>query len=250
MFSKINLREVYYFMVNKMIEVMIVEDDPMVREINSRFLSKVEGFNLVKSASNLTEARDFISKHKINLILLDVYLPGENGLNFLKWLRKEEIFVDIILITADKTIERVQEAFRFGAIDYLIKPFTFERLKEALNLFKERYYSFSNQKTIEQNELDKLIINSRNIANSIDNSTANPLEKGFNKYTYNRIWNALEKDKDVYFTAEDLSEQLRIARVTVRRYLEYMDKQGYLSKIIEYGKVGRPQHKYKFNEKI
>jgi Response regulator of citrate/malate metabolism len=250
MFSKINLREVYYFMANKMIEVMIIEDDPMVRKINSGFLAKVEGFNLVKLASSLTEARDFISKHKIDLILLDVYLSGENGIDFLKWLRKEEIFVDIILITADKTIERVQEAFRFGAIDYLIKPFTFERLKEALNLFKERYYSFKNQQTIEQNELDKLIISSRNTGASINKSATNPLEKGFNKYTYNKIWNAIEKDKDLYFTAEDLAEQLKIARVTVRRYLEYMDTQGYLSKIIEYGKIGRPQHRYKFNEKI
>lgn len=232
-----------------MIKVMIVEDDPMVREINSKFLAKIEGFNLVKSASNLTEAKDFISKCKVDLILLDVYLPKENGIDFLKWLRKEEILVDIILITADKTIERIQEAFRFGSIDYLIKPFTFERFKEALTLFKERHHSFKHQQTIEQNELDKLIANNRSASN-IDKDNTNSLEKGFNKYTYNTIWKAIEKDKDVYFTAEDLSEQLKIARVTVRRYLEYMDKEGHLSKIIEYGKIGRPQHKYKFNEKI
>jgi response regulator of citrate/malate metabolism len=232
-----------------MIEVMIVEDDPMVREINTRFLAKVEGFNLAKTASNLTEAKEFISKHKVNLILLDVYLPRENGIDFLKWLRKEEILVDIILITADKTIERVQEAFRLGAIDYLIKPFTFERLKESLNLFKERHYSFKNQETIEQDELDKLIVSSKNTPN-VTKSATNPLEKGFNKYTYKTIWKAIEKDKNVYFTAEDLSEQLGIARVTVRKYLEYMDKEGHLDKIIEYGKIGRPQHRYKFNQKI
>lgn len=231
-----------------MIEVMIVEDDPMVREINTRFLAKVEGFNLAKTASNLTEAKEFISKHEVNLILLDVYLPRENGIDFLRWLRKENFLVDIILITADKTIERVQEAFRFGAIDYLIKPFTFERLKEALNLFKDRYYSFTNQETIEQDELDKIV--SIKNTTSVDKSDANQLEKGFNKYTYNTIWKAIQKDKDVYFTAEDLSEQLGIARVTVRKYLEYMDKEGHLDKIIEYGKIGRPQHRYKFNQKI
>lgn len=231
-----------------MIEVMIVEDDPMVREINAKFLAKVEGFNLAKAASNLTDAKEFISNHKVDLILLDVYLPRENGIDFLKWLRKEYFLVDVILITADKTIERVQEAFRFGAVDYLIKPFTFERLKEALNLFKDRYYGFTNQETIEQDELDKLIVSSKNAA-SVDKNTANPLEKGFNKYTYNTIWKAIKKDKDIYFTAEDLSEQLGIARVTVRKYLEYMDKEGHLDKIIEYGKIGRPQHKYKFNEK-
>jgi len=106
-----------------MIKVMIIEDDPMVRDINTKFLKRVEGFELIKAASNLTEARSFMEKQKPDLILLDIYLPRENGIEFLKWLRKEEIQVEVILITADKTINRVQEAFQYGARDYLIKPF-------------------------------------------------------------------------------------------------------------------------------
>lgn len=98
--------------------------------------------------------------------------------------------------------------------------------------------------------LTKLLIANNKNTHNIDKDDPNPLEKGFNKYTYKTIWKAIEKDKYVYFTAEDLSEQLGIARVTVRKYLEYMDKEGHLDKIIEYGKIGRPQHRYKFNEKI
>ncbi|GIM27683.1 transcriptional regulatory protein [Clostridium polyendosporum] len=227
-----------------MIKVMIVEDDPMVREINSRFLEKVDGFTLAKAASNLKEAKEFVSKNKIDLILLDVYLPKESGLDFLKWLRKEEKIIDIILITADKSRESVQEAFRFGAVDYLIKPFSFERFKEALFLFKERYDRFKKNETIEQEELDKLIISSKNTAD-VKKGNTDLLEKGFNKYTYTSIWDAIEKKGDEYFVAEDLAEQLGIARVTVRKYLEYMDKEGRLTKLIEYGKVGRPQHRYR-----
>ncbi|MBV7276896.1 response regulator [Clostridium sp. PL3] len=229
-----------------MIRVMIIEDDPMVLEINSKFLRKVEGFSLAKAATNLQDAKDFILKNKVDLILLDVYLPKENGMDFLKWLRQEDVLIDVILITADKTVDRVQEAFRFGAIDYLIKPFTFTRFKEALNLFKDRYANFKSQETIDQSQLDRMILNS---TFTTEDKTDIP-EKGFNKYTYKKIWNFIEKEHDDYFTAEDLSETLGVARVTIRKYLEYMEKEKKLEKLIEYGKIGRPQHKYRVNQNI
>lgn len=229
-----------------MIQVMIIEDDPMVLEINSKFLKKVEGFNLAKAATNLQEAKDFILKNKIDLILLDVYLPRENGMDFLKWLRQKNVHIDVILITADKTVDRVQEAFRFGAVDYLIKPFTFVRFKEALNLFKERFFSFKKQDTIDQGQLDKMLLSN---LSTTDDKVDMP-EKGFNKYTYKKIWDFIEKKQDDYFTAEDLSETLGVARVTIRKYLEYMEKGKKLEKLIEYGKIGRPQHKYRLNQNI
>jgi len=222
-----------------LIEVMIVEDDPMVREINSKFLKKVEGFNLYKAVGNLTDAKKFIVERKPDLILLDVFLPKENGIDFLKWLRNKEIDVDVILITADKTTERVQEAFRYGAVDYLIKPFSFERFKEALIQFKERHYGFKEGDEIEQRTLDKLI------SNAVVVQEEEGLAKGLNKYTYKSIWEEIERKGAEYFTAEELSEKVKVARVTIRRYLEYMEKEGELEKLVEYGKVGRPQHKFR-----
>ncbi len=227
-----------------MIKTMIVEDDPMVRQINSKFLDKVEGFSLKKAAANLTEAKEFLSKNTIDLILLDVFLPNENGIDFLKWLRKSEISSDVILITADKSIEKINDAFRYGAVDYLIKPFTFERFKESLDIFKERLSSFKNYETIEQGELDKFILTNKSKELSDDQLKDN-LEKGFNKYTYKSIVNELHNSNEEYFTTEELSDKLGIAKVTVRKYLDYISKQGQLEKIIEYGKIGRPLYKYK-----
>lgn len=229
-----------------MIKTMIIEDDPMVRQINSKFLDKVEGFSLKKAVANLTEAKDFISNNTVDLILLDVFLPNENGIDFLKWLRKEEISSDVILITADKSIERIRDAFRYGVVDYLIKPFTFERFKESLNIFKERLNSLEHHETLEQCELDKFILNGKNNEMNKEKSKYT-LEKGFNKYTYKSIVDELNDIDQEYFTTEDLSEKLGIAKVTVRKYLDYMSKQGQLEKIIEYGKVGRPLYKYKIN---
>lgn len=221
-----------------MIQVMIVEDDPMVREINSKFLNRIEGVNLYKAVANLDDAKKFINLKKPDLILLDVYLPKESGMDLLKWIRLQEIDVDIILITADKSIERIQEALRYGAVDYLIKPFNFERLKEALAQFKERHYKFKNNFVIEQEDLDKLTFNS-NLCQS-----ENDFAKGFNKYTYNIIRDEMKNSTSKFFTAESLAEKLKIAKVTVRRYLDYMEKENKVYKQIEYGKVGRPQYKY------
>ena len=225
-----------------MIRVMIIEDDPMVRDINTKFLKKVDGFKLQKAAANLTEAKDFMNENKVDLILLDIYLPKENGIDFLKELRNDGIQVDVILITADKTSSMIQEAFRYGAVDYLIKPFTLERFKEALEKYKGMYNSFNNSNIIEQEALDKYIV--KNAAEK-SKDREDDLEKGINKYTYKIIWHDVELYGEQFRTAEEISAASGVARVTVRKYLEYMEKEGKVKKIIEYGKIGRPQHKYK-----
>lgn len=220
-----------------MIDVMIVEDDPMVRDINSKFLKRVAGFRLYQAVSNLEDAKKFMLQKKPDLILLDVYLPRENGIDFLKWIREKNMDVDIILITADKTIDRIQEAYRYGAVDYLIKPFHFDRFKEALLQFKERHEKFKKAAELEQKDLDQLMA-------SFTPAPEDDFAKGFNKYTYKSVWDAIQKLEYNEFTAEGLAETLGVARVTVRRYLEYMEKENKVAKSVEYGKVGRPQHKY------
>ena len=222
---------------------MILEDDPMVREINSRFLEKLPNFKLTTAVPSIKEAQEFICHNKVDLILLDIYLPKENGIDFLKWIRKNEMEIDVILITADKTSSMVQEAFRYGAVDYLIKPFTFDRFKESMINYKERYCSIKDLDTIEQNDLDKYIF--KNTSSSEKEDSDNYLEKGINKYTYKLIWKVVVKSVDEYATAEEISEKSGVARVTVRKYLEFMLKEGKVEKTIEYGKIGRPQHKYK-----
>jgi response regulator of citrate/malate metabolism len=222
-----------------LIGVMIVEDDPMVMEINSKFLKRVEGFSLYQGVSNLEDAKKVMLSKSPDLILLDVYLPNENGMDFLNWIRSQGLDADIILITADKSIERIQQAFRYGVVDYLIKPFRFERFKEALLQYKDRYDSFKNSEVIEQKDLDRYL-SGQNSAQSEEDFT-----KGFNKYTYQAIWGKIEQGGYEYYTAENLAEMLQIARVTVRRYLELMEKEEKIYKLVEYGKVGRPQHKYR-----
>lgn len=226
-----------------MLKVMIVEDDPMVMDINSRFLQKLEEFKLVYAAASIAEAREFISHQPVDLILLDLYLPKESGLEFLKWLRQTERLTDVILITADRSSAMVAEAFRYGAMDYLIKPFTFERFKEALLKFSERYHFITTQATIDQADLDKYI--AKGSAEPEHEAGEASYAKGINKYTYQLVWREVISQGDTLATAEEISEKSGIARVTVRKYLEFMVEEGQVEKEVEYGKIGRPQHKYR-----
>jgi two-component system CitB family response regulator len=224
-----------------MIKVMLIEDDPMVREINLKFTNKIEGFQVTEALGNVDEAKAAVLKNKPDLILLDIFLTSGNGLEYLKWLRQKEINVDVVLITADKSSFAVQEAFRYGAVDYLVKPFTFARFSEALKQYETRYDSIQCTEQVKQETIDKVILKQKKSKEVIKETS---LPKGLSSHTYNQILDFV-KNKKSEFTAEQLADEIGIARVTVRRYLDYLAKENKLQVDIGYGKIGRPTHFYK-----
>ncbi|WP_291633939.1 response regulator [Clostridium sp.] len=226
-----------------MIKVLIVEDDPMVREINEKFLKKVEGFALYDSVNSIEKAKEVILSGKPDLILLDVFFPQGLGTDLLKWIRIENLKCDAILITADRNTETVEEAFRYGAVDYLVKPFIFNRFKEALLQFERRKNSFKNTDSMEQKIIDKYTIKeNKNRAEYYENIGD---IKGFNQYTYEKILVGISGMKDNSFTSEQIAINIGVSRITARRYLDYLEKEQKLVVEMEYGKVGRPKNKYR-----
>ncbi|TGY44072.1 response regulator [Clostridium sartagoforme] len=225
------------------IKVFIVEDDPMVKEINTRFLEKLEGFTVVGDASSIEEAKDKIIKAKADLILLDIFLPDGKGIDLLKWIRIKEINIDTILITADKCKASVDEAFKYGAIDYLIKPFKFERFKEALYNYKSRFIELRKVDNMNQDYIDQYILKIN--ANPIEEEVQEKeLCKGLSLKTYNKIIDYMTQKYEEYLTAEEIAQGSGLARVTARRYLEKMSEEGKVEINQEYGKIGRPTNYY------
>jgi response regulator of citrate/malate metabolism len=224
-----------------MIKVMLIEDDPMVRDINIKFTNKVSSFKVVDYAGNVEEAKQRIIENLPDLILLDIFLPNGNGLELLKWIRNLDLNCDVILITADKSSGAIQEALRYGAVDYLIKPFTFQRFKEALDQYKKRYDSMINLSQIHQDAIDNFVLSSSKVKKTVEKVN---LSKGLSMHTYEQI-NSFINNKTTLFTADELADEIGMARVTVRRYLDYMVKENRLELQIEYGKIGRPTHFYK-----
>jgi response regulator of citrate/malate metabolism len=226
-----------------MIKVLIVEDDPMVREINEKFLKKVYGFTLIDSVNSIEKAKEVILSVNPDLILLDIFFPQGKGTDLLKWIRLENFKCDVILITADRNTETVEEAFRYGAIDYLVKPFVFNRFKEALLQFKVRKDSFKNIDNMDQEVIDKYTIKENKHVIEYDDDIGDI--KGFNQHTYEKILSGISDMKKVAFTSEEIAKKIGVSRITARRYLDYLEKEQKLVVEMEYGNVGRPKNKYR-----
>lgn len=227
-----------------MFNVLLIDNDPMDRDIISKYIKGLDGFLLLNSFDNIKNCKDFILQNQIDLILIDIHLSKEEGLGFIKWVRKKGLDIAIIVITSDKSSSHIREALRFGTVDYIVKPFTYERLKMALNCFKERRAILESKQTLSQEELDNLFLDfNSNLRSEV--SDKEYMCKGFNRYTYNTILNFIKENYKDYFSADEISEECGLAVVTVRRYLEYMKEEDVLVKITEYRKIGRPQNRYK-----
>ena len=100
--------------------VLVVDDDKRIRELLGRYLSK-EGFR-VTTADNATEARSRLSSVTFDLLVLDIMMPGETGLQLTEYLRQESN-VPILLLTAMGESEDRIRGLSIGADDYLAKPF-------------------------------------------------------------------------------------------------------------------------------
>lgn len=122
-----------------MTNVLIIEDDPMVAELNRTFVESIPNMNVIESFRNVEEGKKYFRQKNADLLLLDVYMPGESGIHFLSWLRQQGNDIPVILITAADDIETIKNVIRYGALDYLIKPFTLQRFQLAI----EKYLAFS-----------------------------------------------------------------------------------------------------------
>ncbi len=100
-------------------KILIVEDDQFIRELYERELSN-EGFK-VKGCDTAEKAREILQGSSFDLVLLDIMLPGESGLDFLHDYRKKDKKTDFVLLTNLGQEAIVKQGFDFGAKGYMIK---------------------------------------------------------------------------------------------------------------------------------
>lgn len=122
--------------VNLGAEVLVVDDEPHVREIMTRFLTSV-GCK-VRQAQDVPTARVAISEKLPNLVFLDINMPGPSGLELLEELAPQWPTVAVIMSTAVGDIQVATEAIRAGAADYLQKPVNLQTLKLVAGRTLER----------------------------------------------------------------------------------------------------------------
>lgn len=218
------------------IEVMVVEDEPMVREIICEYIGKQPDFTVVQEAGSGPEALAKLAKQPVELMILDIHMPGLNGVEFLTRLRAEGNDADVIFLTASNDMTMISAALTLGAADYVIKPFTYERFVQALNNYRRRYILLRGGGAATQDELDRVFAGAT--------GSEQTLQKGVHPKTLGSVRAYVDECGERVFSQQDVAETLGLSKVTVRKYLEYMVGLGELEMGVEYGTVGRPTYTY------
>jgi DNA-binding NtrC family response regulator len=114
--------------------ILIVDDEPAARYGLRRAL---EAKYRIAEADSAEAAREALPREKPDIILLDVILPGEDGLAFLRWLQEQGSELPVLMVSALDTAKTAVEALRLGAADYLVKGFELDELRQRVaNLLK------------------------------------------------------------------------------------------------------------------
>jgi two-component system CitB family response regulator len=230
------------------LRVLVVDDDFMVARVHRRFVELVPGFEVVGEARTGQEALDAVAEHRPDLVLLDIYLPDMTGLEVLRTLRGAADPVDVLVVSAARDLATVQEAFRGGAVQYLIKPFTAEAMRERLTEFERRHRSVraaaSQDGEVGQREVDALFGGAR-----AGRPTDAVLPKGLSVPTLQLVGRALREltaAEAATLSAGECAEEVGLARVSVRRYLEHLVESGRAVVTLRYGQTGRPERRYRW----
>lgn len=224
-----------------MINVLVVDDDAMVAELNRAYINQVSGFSCCGSVSSLQQAQEYIinPQHKIDLILLDVYMQQDNGLDLLPILRGANKAIDVIVISSAADFATIQKSLHYGVVDYLIKPFQFSRFEEALKNWREKRTLVSGQKYYQQADVDKLLHGT-----TVEEPSVNRLPKGLTPQTLRTICQWIDGHSEEEFSTDDLASAVNISRVSCRKYLIWLDQVNILYTRIHYGMAGRPVYRY------
>ncbi|MED4857293.1 response regulator [Bacillus atrophaeus] len=223
--------------VKETIKVLLIEDDPMVQEVNKEFIASVKGFEVCGTAGNGEEGIKMIKENRPALVILDVYMPKKDGVKTLQEIRKQKLEVDVIVVSAAKDKETINLMLQNGASDYILKPFKIERMKQSLEKYKQYKRRIEENETLSQIQLDMIL--------NMPQQSAEELPKGLNHFTMNEVMTYLKQQK-TSLSAEQVANALGIARVTARRYLDYLEKDGKIKLDVQYGGVGRPVNRYLF----
>ncbi|MEA2364974.1 MAG: two-component system, CitB family, response regulator DctR [Thermoleophilaceae bacterium] len=217
--------------------VMIVEDNSTVAAVHKRIVDSVPYLHTEHIASNGTRALEAMRTVQPDLVILDLTMAGGDGLPFLRKLRREGIPVDVIVVTASRGGRIVQECMHLGAVDYLVKPFSPHRLRAALTATAMRWRTLARSDQLSQADVDT-------VQASGSAGLERRLPTGLKDTTLDAVIAVLEADYSP-FSANEVAERVGVARVTARRYLEYLQVLGIVEMSREGEGPGRPRNRYR-----
>ena len=214
--------------------VLIVEDDPHVALVHERIVSQMPMFSVVGIAESAEQTLARLPALRPHLLLLDLTLPGTDGLTLARKLRARADPVEVIAVTATRDAQAVRAMVHLGVVDYLVKPFSPDRMRQALGFFLRRMAAFESG-SLDQAEVDELCASGRR--------PGRWLPKGLVAEKLEEVRRHVDgEDRGV--SADQVGEAVGMARVTARRYLEYLLTTQHVSVKLSNDGPGRPRRLY------
>lgn len=219
-----------------MIRTLVVDDDFRVARIHAASVERIDGFTCVAQVHTAAEARQAISALHPDLMLLDIYLPDEDGLSLLRSLHtSSEYAPDCVVITAARDLQTVRSAIQIGAVYYLVKPFGFAQLRTQLEAYRRWREQLATPREADQATVDSLYDLLRAPTPAAPRRRLPP--------TMQKILDTV-RTADAAVGATDVARQLGMSRPTAQRYLTELEQRGLVELHLEYGTTGRPVHLY------
>lgn len=223
------------------IRVLVVDDDFRVAALHAEFVNRIDGFTVIGTVHTGNGAVQTAHSERPDLVLLDLYLPDEDGLTVLGRLREGAgPHPDVIAITAARDLSSIRTAMQRGVVHYLVKPFPFRTLAERLHAYRKLWMQTRAAEQpidVGQDEVDRLF-------GLMRPGDVTQLPKGHSEQTMTLVRAAFEEPAADWSAAE-IAERVGVSRATAQRYLALLVRAGTLELRLRYGAAGRPEHRYR-----
>lgn len=223
-----------------MYNTIIVEDDLMVCSILTKQLGRFPQLALTGSFRRCTDALEYITGHPddTELIVLDYYMPGMNGIEFLSELRRTNTDVQVIMITSADEYSVIRSAMCYGICDYILKPFNSARLEKAVAKFCTVMKLKNDTYVWTQDKIDMLLCPHKHY--NTEGETAKLGTSKINAATLSLVRSYMEKHAGSKMPLSEISRGLELSTVTVRRYLKHLNSLGEVDITLDCKTGGRP----------
>ncbi|KNC19789.1 hypothetical protein AC792_04985 [Arthrobacter sp. RIT-PI-e] len=235
-----------------MIPALVVDDDHAVAGIHTGFLLAHGAFEVVGAAHSGARALELVDELRPRLVLLDIHLPDMTGIDVLRALRNRPGEpLDVIAITAARELDTVRAAVAGGVLHYLVKPFSAAVLNQRLDsyvAYRRELHAHATDGTaaLDQGRIDQLLRTTSGTGTGTGTATF-VTPKGLSAPTLDAVVLDL-RGHGGGTSASDVANRLGMARVSARRYLEFLVSQGRARIVPQYGSAGRPEKFYLWTE--
>lgn len=231
--------------------VLIVDDDAGARALHARFVADVPGFTPVAAVGTGEAAIERCAEGDIDLVLLDMRLPGISGVEVLYRMRTLGVnSPDVLVISSSQDRVTVRQALAAHVAGYLVKPFTAEALRARLEKYRAELPAERvpmREIGLGQGDIDRLFRTGTQRAGDAERTQGpdllGELPKGIARVTLERVLEALSHGNAVSIAT--VAEASGLSQPTARRYLDYLVDSGVIDLAHRYGKRGRPEVLYR-----